>query len=40
VTTALLTKFAAAQLKRKVAPASVETALRRLIVSSPDLQTA
>ncbi len=36
----LLKGFAAAQLKRKIAPGSVETALRRLIASSPDLQTA
>ena len=36
----LLAAFAAAQLKRKIAPGAVETALRRLIVSSPDLQTA
>jgi hypothetical protein len=39
-TEGLLKAFATAQLKRKIAPGSVETALRRLIVSSPDLQTA
>jgi uncharacterized protein (DUF1800 family) len=39
-TTTLLQAFAAAQLKRKLDPAAVETALRRLIASSPDLQTA
>ncbi len=39
-TQGLLKAFAAAQLKRKIAPDSVETALRRLIASSPDLQTA
>ena len=32
--------FAAAQLKRKIAAGNVETALRRLIATSPDLQTA
>ena len=32
--------FATAQLKRKTAPADVETALRRLVATSPDLQTA
>ena len=32
--------FAKAQLKRKAAPADVETALRRLVATSPDLQTA
>jgi hypothetical protein len=36
----LLKAFAAAQLKRKIAPADVETAVRRLIASSPDLHTA
>jgi hypothetical protein len=39
-TQGLLAAFAAAQLKRKIAPGTVETALRRLIASSPDLQTA
>jgi hypothetical protein len=39
-TTSLLQAFAAAQLKRKIDPGAVETALRRLIASSPDLQTA
>jgi hypothetical protein len=39
-TQGLLTAFAAAQLKRKIAPSAVETALRRLIATSPDLQTA
>jgi uncharacterized protein (DUF1800 family) len=39
-TQGLLKAFAAAQLKRKIDPASVETALRRLVVSAPDLQTA
>ncbi len=39
-TQTLLKSFAAAQLKRKVAAGHVETALRRLIASSPDLQTA
>ena len=37
---ALLVSFAKAQLKRNAAPADVETALRRLVASSPDLQTA
>jgi uncharacterized protein (DUF1800 family) len=36
----LLKKFAAAQLKRKIDAGNVETAIRRLIVSSPDLLTA
>src|SRR5262249_46490310 len=39
-TQGLLKSFAAAQLKRKIDPGNVETALRRLIVTSPDLQTA
>jgi uncharacterized protein (DUF1800 family) len=39
-THAVLLAFAKAQLKRKNSPAVVETALRRLIVTSPDLQTA
>ena len=39
-TTGLLTAFAKAQLARKNAPPLVETAVRRLIGSSPDLQTA
>jgi uncharacterized protein (DUF1800 family) len=39
-TQGLLTAFAAAQLKRKIDAGNVETALRRLIASSPDLQTA
>jgi hypothetical protein len=36
----LLQAFAAAQLKRKARPGDVETAVRRLIASSPDLQTS
>jgi uncharacterized protein (DUF1800 family) len=36
-TQGLLRAFAAAQLKRKESPANVETALRRLVASSPDL---
>jgi uncharacterized protein (DUF1800 family) len=40
VTQGLLKAFAQAQLKRKAAPADIETALRRLVASSPDLQTA
>jgi uncharacterized protein (DUF1800 family) len=36
----LLTAFAHAQLKRNAHPGDVETALRRLVASSPDLQTA
>jgi uncharacterized protein (DUF1800 family) len=39
-TRTLLEKFAAAQLKRKIDAGSVETALRRLIVTSPDFQTS
>jgi uncharacterized protein (DUF1800 family) len=39
-TQALLTAFAKAQLKRGSAPGDVETALRRLVATSPDLQTA
>ena len=39
-TQSLLQAFAKAQLKRKVAPADIETAMRRLVASSPDLQTA
>ena len=39
-TQGLLQAFAAAQLKRKIDAGNVETALRRLIASSPDLQTA
>jgi hypothetical protein len=39
-TQALLVSFAKSQLKRSAAPADVETALRRLVASSPDLQTA
>jgi uncharacterized protein (DUF1800 family) len=39
-TQSLLVSFAKAQLKRNAAPADVETALRRLVASSPDLQTA
>jgi uncharacterized protein (DUF1800 family) len=39
-TQALLLSFAKAQLKRNAAPTDVETALRRLVASSPDLQTA
>ncbi len=35
-----LAAFAKAQLARKAAPADVETAIRRLIATSPDLQTA
>ena len=36
----LLQSFAKAQLKRGAKPADVETAVRRLVASSPDLQTA
>ena len=39
-TRSLLLSFAQAQLKLKAAPVDVETALRRLVASSPDLQTA
>jgi len=39
-TQTLLQSFAQAQLKRNSNPGDVETALRRLIASSPDLQTA
>jgi hypothetical protein len=39
-TQGLLVSFAKAQLERSAAPADVETALRRLVASSPDLQTA
>jgi uncharacterized protein (DUF1800 family) len=39
-TQSLLQAFAAAQLKRNAKPGDVETAVRRLIASSPDLQTA
>ena len=39
-TTGLVTAFAKAQLARNNAPEVVETAVRRLIGSSPDLQTA
>jgi uncharacterized protein (DUF1800 family) len=39
-TQGLLQAFARAQLKRSARPADVETALRRLVASSPDLQTA
>jgi uncharacterized protein (DUF1800 family) len=39
-TRTILTAFAQAQLKRKHSPATVETALRRLVATSPDLQTA
>jgi len=39
-TQSLLLSFAKAQLKRNAAPADIETALRRLVASSPDLQTA
>jgi uncharacterized protein (DUF1800 family) len=39
-TQTLLVAFARAQLKRKADPADVETGLRRLVASSPDLQTA
>jgi uncharacterized protein (DUF1800 family) len=39
-TQSLLRAFAKAQLARGARPADVETALRRLIASSPDLQTA
>jgi len=39
-TQGLLKAFAAAQLKRKIDAGNVETALRRLIATSPDLQTA
>jgi uncharacterized protein (DUF1800 family) len=36
----LLLGFAKAQLKRGAAPSDVETAVRRLVATSPDLQTA
>jgi uncharacterized protein (DUF1800 family) len=36
----LLESFARAQLKRNAKPGDVETAVRRLVASSPDLQTA
>ena len=36
----LLVAFASAQLRRGARPGDVETALRRLVASSPDLQTA
>jgi uncharacterized protein (DUF1800 family) len=36
----LLLAFAKAQLKRSAAPSDVETAVRRLVATSPDLQTA
>ena len=39
-TQSLLVGFAKAQLKRNVAPGDIETALRRLVATSPDLQTA
>ena len=39
-TQGLLQEFAAAQLKRGAAPTDVQTALYRLVASSPDLQTA
>jgi uncharacterized protein (DUF1800 family) len=39
-TQTLLQSFARAQLKRNAKPGDVETALRRLVASSPDLQTA
>jgi hypothetical protein len=39
-TQGLLQAFAKAQLKRGARAADVETALRRLVASSPDLQTA
>jgi len=39
-TQSLLLSFATAQLKRKASPTDVETALRRLVASCPDLQTA
>src|SRR5438874_3649032 len=39
-TQGLLQSFARAQLKRGARPADVETAVRRLVASSPDLQTA
>ena len=39
-TQSLLAAFAQAQLKRQNAPAVVETAMRRLVASSPDLQVA
>jgi uncharacterized protein (DUF1800 family) len=39
-TQALMLSFAKAQLKRNAAPADVETALCRLVATSPDLQTA
>jgi uncharacterized protein (DUF1800 family) len=39
-TQTLLVSFTKAQLKRNAAPADIETALRRLVASSPDLQTA
>jgi uncharacterized protein (DUF1800 family) len=36
----LLQSFAKAQLKRKESPSDVETALRRLVASAPEMQTA
>jgi uncharacterized protein (DUF1800 family) len=39
-TQALLTGFAKAQLKRNANPVDVETALRRLVATSPEMQTA
>ena len=39
-TQTLLAAFAKAQLARNQAPATVETAMRRLVATSPDLQTA
>ena len=39
-TQSLLVGFAKAQLRRNASPGDVETALRRLVASSPDLQTA
>jgi len=39
-TQSLLQSFARAQLKRNINPGDVETALRRLVASAPDLQTA
>jgi len=39
-TQGLLASFAHAQLKRNARPGDVETALRRLVASAPDLQTA
>jgi uncharacterized protein (DUF1800 family) len=39
-TQSLLTAFAKAQLKRNAAPSDIQTALYRLVATSPDLQTA